>query len=111
MSKSASTLLREERKKEHKKTRLGQVEKKLQKFYDDLSNRDLFLDDKNEPNQHVKWIDIHRATTISKQKDLEIEFGDKVKAMEEEYRVRTDDLLCEAMETELAYLQELQHGN
>ena len=111
MSKGIAALNKEIRKKEHRASPLGQIEKKLYKFYGNPDNRVYFEAEEGTLNPHTRWVDIHRATTISKQKDLEIEFEDKVKAMELEYADRTDQLLREAMEQEYDYLLALQHGN
>jgi len=113
MAKGALALHKEIRKKEHAKTRLGKLEKELWKFYDNRHNKDFFVDEDgtvNKMNKHLRWVDIHRATTVSRQKDLEIEAGERIEAIRKEFEEKTDELLCEQMQKELDYLTELQHA-
>ena len=108
--KGALALHREIHKKEHRASKLGQLERRLQKFYDDISNRDYFIDEEGKPNKNAKWIDIHRATTRSRQNTLEIDFQKEYDDLVDKYKDLTDDVLTDAMETELDYLTKLQHA-
>lgn len=111
MAKGAIAMWNDIRKKEHRASPLGQIEKKLNEFYDNRANRQYFEDADGKPNQHVKWIDIHRATTQSKQNTLEEEFSKEYDALIKVYKERTDALLTEMMTKEYEYLTKLQNGN
>ena len=109
MGKGIVALNREVKKKEHRASPLGQLEKELWKFYDNRDNRHYFEAEEGKLNPHTRWVDIHRATTRSKQTDLEIEFEKERDALVDKYAKLTDDLLKDAMQTELDYLTKLQH--
>lgn len=111
MGKTALRIHNEIRKKEHRASRLGKIEATLNKFYDTKANRALFEDDKGQPNQHAKWIDIHRATTRSRQNTLEEDFTKEYEGLVQKYKQLTDDLIATAMEEENEYLIKLTHGN
>jgi hypothetical protein len=114
MGKSIVTMNKEIRKKAHEETNLGKIEKQLQKFYNDIQNQRYFENEDGEVekmNPNIRWIDVHRATTRSKQTDIENEFADKMEALRDEYAQKTDNLLCEQMQKELDYLNNLKHGN
>lgn len=111
MGKGIMSIHNEIRKKEHRASRLGQVEATLSKFYDTKANRSWFEDDDGKPNEHAKWIDIHRATTRSKQNTVEEDFAKEYEALVQKYKQLTDELLVDAMELELDYLNKLTHGN
>lgn len=111
MGKTALGIWNDIRKKEHRASRLGQIEAKLSKFYDNKRNRALFEDGDGAPNAHAKWIDVHRATTRSRQNTLEEDFTKEYEEMVQKYKTLTDDLLTTAMEDEHEYLIKLEHGN
>jgi hypothetical protein len=113
MSKGVAALHKEIRKKEHRASKLGQLEKKLWAFYDDRRNKQFFENEDGEVqnmNPNIRWVDIHRATTRSRQTDLEDAFKEEFRALQEKYATLTDDLLTEQMQKELDYLTALQHG-
>jgi hypothetical protein len=109
MSKGIVALTNEIAKKEHRASPLGQLEQELWKFYDNRANRHYFESEEGQLNPHMRWVDIHRATTRSKQTNLEREFEKESDALVDKYAKLTDDLLIEAMQTELDYLTKLNH--
>lgn len=111
MGKSITSIHNEIRKKEHRASRLGKIEATLNKFYDTKANRSFFEDGDGKPNEHAKWIDIHRATTRSRQNSLEEDFAKEYEDLVQKYKELTDDLIATAMEQEHDYLTKLTHGN
>lgn len=109
MGKGIVALNREINKKEHRASPLGQLERELWKFYDNQANRHYFEAEEGKLNPHTRWIDVHRATTRSKQTNMEREFEKERDALVDKYAKLTDDLLINAMRTELDYLTKLQH--
>lgn len=111
MGKGLMALHNEIRKKEHRASPLGQIEKKLNEFYGARPNRMYFEDEDGKPNEHARWIDVHRITTRSEQNTLEIEFEKEYTALVNKYKELTNELLLKKMHEEYEYLTKLQNGN
>lgn len=109
MSKSILSLSKDIQKREHRDSPLGLMERELWKFYDNSDNRKYFEAEEGQLNPNARWVDIHRATTRSKQTDLEDAFTKEFDALQDKYRVLTNDLLLEAMTKERDYLLALHN--
>lgn len=79
-------------------TPAGKMEVKIKKLHNKLYDTDKLTHDIQ------RWVDIHRAQTMSAERDLTDEFIEKGKALEEEYRTKWTDFMCGQYQKEIDYL-------
>lgn len=82
-------------------TPAGKLERKIKKLHVKL------YDDKKITDVIERWIDIHRATTMSKERDLIEEYQKMQSELEERYREKYADFMCEQYQKEIDYLTKL----
>ncbi len=101
MGKGIATLNREIRKREFEETPLGQAQKKLKQFYGDADNEGRFDEESS------KWVVEHRDTTQFRQEALEDSHKKALEELNDKYAKMMDELLVDAVTTELNYVTNL----
>jgi len=80
----------------------GKIQLKAKKVFNRIHDKKLITED------DVRWLDIHRAKGMSKDKDLVIEFEAKEKELKEAFRDRYDNMMIQQFQEELDYLVKIE---
>jgi len=79
-------------------TPAGKLEEKIKRLHNKL------YDSKKLTPEIERWIDIHRAQTMSKERDITDEFVKAGQKLEEDYREKWQGFMCEQYQKELDHL-------
>ena len=84
-------------------TEAGKCEVKLKKLYADKKL------EKKWNDTHQRWVDIHRAKSLSKQKDIIEEYEKDVEKLQDLFRKTFEEYMLGVTNTEIEYLEKVKN--